>query len=97
MEDKKNKSPALVTKGNVVDEHYPEDYEFNPALRYPEYKAEIRDFAEINVIKQGGSYTRMAFGQKLLFLEIYKYQSPNTPLDQFMKTYEVPVSKGVSP
>ena len=36
-------------------------------------------------------------GHKLLFLDIYKYQSPNTSLDDFMTTYKAPVSKGVFP
>ena len=32
-----------------------------------------------------------------MFLDVYKYQSPNTSFDDFMKTYKAPVSKGVFP
>ena len=97
MGDKKNQSPPYLTEDNIVEDHFPPDFEPQPGLKYPEYEAEMRDYSDINVIKQGGSYTKLAVGHKLLFLDIYKYQSPNTLLDQFMKTYQAPVSKGVFP
>ena len=97
MEDKKNQPPPYLTDDNQVEDHFPPEFEPQPGLKYPEYEAEARDFSEINVIKQGGSYTKLAVGHKLLFLDIYKYQSPNTSLDDFMTTYKAPVSKGVFP
>ena len=97
MEDKKNLTPDFLTEDNIVEDHFPPDFEPQPGLIYPEYEAEGRDYSEINVIKQEGSYTRLGVGHKLFFLDIYKYQSPNTSLDQFMSTYKAPVSKGVFP
>ena len=97
MEDKKNRRPAYLIDANQVEDHFSPDFEPQPGIKYPEYEAEGRDFSEINVIKQGDSYTKLAVGHKLLFLDIYKYQSPNTTLDQFMRTYDAPVSKGVFP
>ena len=97
MEDKKNQPPPYLTDDNQVEDHFPPEFEPQPGLKYPEYEAEVRDFSEINVIKQCGSYTKLAVGHKLLFLDIYKYQSPNTSLDDFMTTYKAPVSKGVFP
>ena len=95
IEDKKNQPPPYLTDDNQVED--PPEFEPQPGLKYPEYEAEARDFSEINVIKQGGSYTKLAVGHKLLFLDIYKYQSPNTSLNDFMTTYKAPVSKGVFP
>ena len=92
-----SQAPAYLTEENQVEENFPDDFEAVSGLKYPEYEAEPRDYAEINVIKQSGSYTHLAVGDKLLFLHIYKYQSPHTSLDNFMKTYKAPVSKGVFP
>ena len=100
MEDKReDRQPAFITEDNTVEDHYPQDdgFEVCEGLQYPEYEAEPRDFGEINVIKQGGSYTQLVVGHKLKFLDVYKFQSPHTSLDQFMKTYKAPVSKGVFP
>ena len=97
MEDKKNRSPPFLTEENIIEDNYPQDFETVHGLKYPEYEAEVRDFADVNVIKQGGSYTQLTVGHKLVFLDIYKYQSPNTSLDDFMKTYKAPASKGVFP
>ena len=97
MEDKKNQPPPYLTDDNQVEDHFPPEFKPQPGLRYPEYEAEGRDYSELSVIKQGGSYTKLAVGHKLLFLDIYKYQSPNTSLDDFMHTYKAPVSKGVFP
>ena len=97
MEDKKNESPAFLTEDNVVEDLYPQDFEVNEGIKYPEYEAEVRDFSEVGVIKQSGSYTQLIVGKKLRFLDVYKYQSPNTSLDNFMTTYKAPVSKGVFP
>ena len=98
MKDKKSWAPAYLTEENQVEDNFPtEDFEAVSGLQYPEYEAEPRDYADINVIKQSGSYTRLVVGNKLLFLYIYKYQSPHTSLDNFMKTYKAPVSKGVFP
>ena len=96
MEGKKNKTPLFLTDENIIEDHFP-DIEIVNGLKYPEYEAEVRDFADLSVIKQGGSYTQLIVGHKLLFLDIYKYQSPNTSLDDFMKTYKAPVSKDVFP
>ena len=97
FEDKKNQLPPYLNDDNQIEDHFPPDFEPQPGLKYPEYEAEGRDYSEIDVIKQGGSYTRLGVGKKLLFLDVYKYQSPNTSLDDFMKTYKAPVSKGVFP
>ena len=100
MEDNRgDRQPAFITENNMVEDHYPQDdnFEVCEGLQYPEYEAEPRDFGEINVIKQGGSYSQLVVGQKFKFLDVYKFQSPNTSLDQFMKTYKAPVSKGVFP
>ena len=97
MEDKKNQLPPYLTEDNMVEDHFPPAFEPQPGLKYPEYKAEVRDYSDINVIKQGGSYKKLAVGHKLLFVDIYKYQSPNMTLDQLMKPYQAPVSKGVFP
>ena len=100
MEDNRgDRQPAFITENNMVEDHYPQDdnFEVCEGLQYPEYEAETRDFGEINVIKQGGSYSQLVVGQKFKFLDVYKFQSPNTSLDQFMKTYKAPVSKGVFP
>ena len=100
MEDKReDRQPAFITEANMVEDHYPQDegWEAYEGLQYPEYEAEPRDFGDINVIKQGGSYTQLIVGQKFKFLDVYKFQSPHTSLDQFMKTYKAPVSKGVFP
>ena len=98
MEDKKSPAATYLTEDNQVEDNFPtEDFEAVPGLKYPEYEAEPRDYSDINVIKQSGSYTRLAEGSKLLFLDIYKYQSPHTSLGNFMKTYKAPVSKGVFP
>ena len=97
MEDKKNQPPPYLTDDNEVEDHFPPEFKPHPGLGYPEYEAEGRDYSELSVIKQGGSYTKLAVGHKLLFLDIYKYQSPNTSLDDFMHTYKAPVSKGVFP
>ena len=97
LEDKKNEIPPFLTEENQVEDLYPEGFEVYEGIQYPEYKAEVRDFAEVSVIKQGGSYTQFIVGKKLRFLDVYKYQSPNTSLDDFLKTYKAPVSKGVFP
>ena len=97
FEDKKNQLPPYLNDDNQIEDHFPPDFEPQPGLKYPEYEAEGRDYSEIDVIKQGGSYTRLGVGKKLLFLDVYKYQSPNTSLNDFMKTYKAPVSKGVFP
>ena len=91
MEDKKNRSPPFLTEDNQVEDHYPVDFEVQEGIKYPEYEAEVRDFSDVNVIKQSGSYTQLIVGKKLMFLDVYKYQSPNTSLDDFMKTYKAPV------
>ena len=95
FEDKKNQLPPYLNDDKQIENHFPPDFEPQPGIKYPEYEAEGRDYSEIDVIKQGGSYTRLGVGKKLLFLDVYKYQSPNTSLDDFMKTYRAPVSKGV--
>ena len=100
MEDQRgDRQPAFITEDNMVEDHYPQDdgFEVCEGLQYPEYEAEPRDFGEINVIKQGGSYSQLVVGQKFKFLDVYKFQSPHMSLDQFMKTYKAPVSKGVFP
>ena len=97
FEDKKNQLPPHLNDDNQIEDHSPPEFEPQPGLKYPEYEAERRDYSDIDVIKQGGSYTRLGVGKKLLFLDVYKYQSPNTSLDDFMKTYKAPVSKGVFP
>ena len=101
MQDKREdrQPPPFITEANMVEDHYPQDdgFEVCEGLQYPEYEAEPRDFGEINVIKQGGSYTQLVVGHKFKFLDVYKFQSPHTSLDQFMKTYKAPVSKGVFP
>ena len=71
MEDKRSKVPAFLTEDNVLEEHYPEDFELHQGIKYPEYEAEVRDFSEISVIKQGASCARLAVGNKLLLLDIY--------------------------
>ena len=70
-----------------MEDHYPVDFGVGEGIKHPEYEAEVRDFADVSVIKQGGSYTQFIVGKKLRFLDVYKYQSPNTSLDNFMKTY----------
>ena len=97
MEDKKNETPAFLTEDNVVEDQYPEGFEVTEGIKYPEYEAKVRDYSELGVIKQSGSYTHLTVGKKLRFLDVYKYQSPNTSLDNFMFTYKAPVSKGVFP
>ena len=39
----------------------------------------------IKVIKQQAAYSSLELSDKLIFLDVYKYQSPNTTLDSFMK------------
>ena len=97
LEDKKNEIPPFLTEENQVEDLYPEGFEVYEGIQYPEYEAEVRDIAEVSVIKQGGSYTQFIVGKKLRFLDVYKYQSPKTSLDDFLKTYKAPVSKGVFP
>ena len=66
MEDKKNQMPPYLT-----EDHFDEaDFEAQRGLKYPEYEAETRDYSEIDVIKQGGSYT-LAPVSKVVFP--YKY------------------------
>ena len=50
----------------------------------------LRDYADnkdesIQVIKQQAAYSSLELGNYLKFLDVYKYQSPNTSLDSFMK------------
>ena len=67
FEDKKNQLPPYLNDDNQIEDHFPPDFEPQPGLKYPEYEAEGRDYSEIDVIKQGGSYTRLGVGKKLLF------------------------------
>ena len=67
MEDKNNERPQFLTEGNVVEDHYPADFEVSEGIKHPEYEAEVRDFADVSVIKQGGSYTQFIVGKKLGF------------------------------
>ena len=62
MEDKKNQLPPYLTEDNMVEDHFPPAFEPRPGLKYPEYKAEVRDYSDINVIKQGGSYKKWLWG-----------------------------------
>ena len=40
---------------------------------------------EVKVIKQQSAYSKIDLGGRLRFLDVYKYCSPNTNLDSFMK------------
>ena len=58
----------------------------------------LRDYADkdepIKVIKQQASYSSLELGNYLHFLDIYKYQSPNTSLDSSMKAEGVTINDG---
>ena len=48
----------------------------------------LRDYGgggEVKVIKQQSAYSKIDLGHQLRFLDVYKYCSPNTNLDSFMK------------
>ena len=46
----------------------------------------LREYGgEIKVIKQQSAYSKIDLGNQLRFLDVYKYCSPNTNLDSFMK------------
>ena len=67
MEDKKNRSPPFLTEDNQMEDHYPVDLEVQEGIKYPEYEAEVRDFSDVNVIKQSGSYTQLIVGKNSCF------------------------------
>ena len=60
----------------------------------------LRDYADkdesIKVIKQQAAYSGLELGNYLKFLNVYKYQSPNTSLDSFMKAEGVTSNEGTS-
>ena len=46
----------------------------------------LREYGgEVKVIKQQSAYSKIDLGGRLRFLDVYKYCSPNTNLDSFMK------------
>ena len=49
------------------------------------YLREYSGGGEIKVIKQQSAYSKIDLGHQLRFLDVYKYCSPNTNLDSFMK------------
>ena len=70
-----------LTEDHIVEDHFPEvDFEAQPGLKYPEYEAQTGDYSETDVIKQGGSYTRLAVGKKLLFWIYLNINGPTTAL-----------------
>ena len=58
----------------------------------------LLDYADkdesIKVIKQQAAYSSLELGNYLKFLDVYKYQSPNTSLDSFMKAEGVAIMTG---
>ena len=80
---------------------YPEDLwsevEQWDGVQYPELETELDDFEDISVIKQHGSYTSFNIGSRFSFIDLYKYCSPNTNLNDFMKTHGQGEVKGVFP
>ena len=65
-------------------------------VKYPEMEREVDDFYKFRVIKQQRSYISLEVGDKFKFLDLYKYQSPNTNLDSFLTTHGcAPNTKGV--
>ena len=64
-------------------------------VNYSELEVEIYDFDKLSVIKQGNAYTSLTLGSKFKFLDLYKYQSPTTNLDNFLTTHGcAPNTKG---
>ena len=46
MEDKNNETPQFLTEDNVVENHYPVDFEVSEGIKCPEYEAEVRDLCQ---------------------------------------------------
>ena len=60
-------------------------YDLN-LLRHQLITTYLREYGgEVKVIKQQSAYSKIDLGGRLRFLDVYKYCSPNTNLDPFMK------------